>query len=120
MERGDIVLVRFSFTDLRSSKLRPALVIAPENKYGDVILAFISSVIKDIEDTDFVLDENDKDFSKTGLKKASVFKMGKIATLSKDIVYGKMGSVSARLQRELDERLKRALRLRNWSRENRV
>jgi len=50
-------------------------------------------VIKDIEDTDFVIDENHKDFSKTGLKRASVFKMGKIATLSKDIVYGTLGSV---------------------------
>jgi mRNA interferase MazF len=105
--------VRFPFTDLSSSKLRPALVIAPENKYGDVILAFISSVIKDIEDTDFVLDKSDKDFSKTGLKKASGFKMGKLATLSKDIVYGKLGSVSPRLQRELDERLEKALHLRN-------
>lgn len=113
MKKGDIVLVRFPFTDLSSSKLRPALVVAPENRYRDVILAFISSVIKDIEDTDFVLDEKDRDFSKSGLKKTSVFKMGKIATLSKDIVYGKMGSVSPRLQEELDERLRRALWLRN-------
>lgn len=105
--------MRFPFTDLSSSKLRPALVIAPENKYGDVVLAFISSVIKGIEATDFVLDRSDKDFSKTGLKKTSVFKMGKIATLSKDIIYGKMGSVSPRLQEELDKRLKRALWLRN-------
>lgn len=116
MKRGDIVLVRFPFTDLSSSKLRPASVIAPENKYGDVILAFISSVIEDIEATDFVLDKSDKDFSKTGLKRTSVFKMGKIATLSKDIVYGKMGSVTLRLQGELDERLKKALRLRDRSR----
>ncbi len=113
MDRGDIVLVRFPFTDLSSSRLRPALVIAPENEYGDVILAFISSVIKDIEATDFVLDKSDKDFSETGLKKSSAFKMGKIATLSKDIVYCKMGSVTPRLQGELDERLRKALRLRN-------
>jgi len=111
MERGEIVLVRFPFTDLSSSKLRPALVVAPEDKYGNVILAFISSVIKDIEDTDFVIDENHKDFSKTGLKRASDFKMGKIATLSKDIVYSTLGSVSAGLQREFDERLKGALQL---------
>ena len=68
-------------------------------------------MIKDIEDTDFVIDENHKDFSKTGLKRASVFKMGKTATLSKDIVYGTLGSVSAGLQREFDERSKRALQL---------
>ena len=115
MKRGDIVLVRFPFTDLSSSKLRPAVVIAPENSCGDVILAFVSSVIRDTQDTDFVLSESDKDFSKSGLKKTSVFKMGKIATLSKDIVYGKMGSVSPRLQETLDEKLRRALWLRDSS-----
>lgn len=113
MKRGDIVLVRFPFTDLSSSKLRPAIIIAPENKDGDIILAFISSVIKDVEDTDFLLGKNDKDFSKTGLKRVSVFKMGKIATLNRNIVYGQIGSVSASLQRKLDERLKRALLLPN-------
>ena len=115
MKRGDIVLVRFPFTDLSSSKLRPAVVIAPENSCGDVILAFVSSVIRDTQDTDFVLSESDKDFSKSGLKKTSVFKMGKIATLSKDAVYGRMGSVSPRLQKILDEKLRRALWLRDLS-----
>lgn len=111
MERGDIVLVRFPFTDLSGSKLRPALVVAFENKYGDVILAFISSGVKETGNTDFVLKEGNGDFSKTGLKKTSVFKMGKLATLSKDLLSGKIGSVSPRLQEKLDEKLRKALRL---------
>lgn len=111
MERGDIVLVRFPFTDLSSSKLRPALVLAPCNKYEDVILAFISSVVEETDDTDYVLKEDDKDFPETGLKRTSVFKMAKLATLSKDLISGEIGFVSARLQEKLDKKLEIALNL---------
>jgi mRNA interferase MazF len=111
MERGDIVLVRFPFTDLSASKLRPALVLALDNKYEDIILAFISSVVEDTEETDYILEEDDKDFPETGLKRTSVFKMAKLATLSEDLVSGEIGSISAGLQEKLDEKLKIALNL---------
>ena len=44
--RGDIVLVSFPFTDLSSSKRRPALVVSPDpfNEQGqDVVLIAITS-----------------------------------------------------------------------------
>lgn len=44
--RGDIVLVSFPFTDVSSSKRRPALVISPDlfNEQGqDVVLVAITS-----------------------------------------------------------------------------
>lgn len=44
--RGDIVLVSFPFTDLTSSKRRPALVISPNafNEHGeDLVLVAITS-----------------------------------------------------------------------------
>ena len=44
--RGDIVLVSFPFTDLSSSKRRPALIISPDafNERGeDVVLVAITS-----------------------------------------------------------------------------
>ncbi len=41
----DIVLVPFPFTDLTTSKKRPALVVSPDsyNSGPDVIIAFITS-----------------------------------------------------------------------------
>ena len=47
MKKWDIVLVRYPFTDFSSQKLRPALVLLPEDQEGDLLLAFITSnVIK--------------------------------------------------------------------------
>ena len=80
MKRGDIVLVRFPFSDYSTTKLRPALVISANNeKY--ISVAFISSAIPvELEKTDFLLIEEDDGFIQTRLKKDSVFKMNKIAT----------------------------------------
>ena len=111
MEKSTIVLVRFPFTNYKSEKLRPALVISTDNK-RDVCVAFISSVVPlELEKTDYLLTEDDKDFPLTGLKKDSVFRMNKIATLDKEIILGKLGSVSKELQQRLDEKLKIAFGL---------
>ena len=46
--RGDIVLVSFPFTDLSSSKRRPALVVSPNShneQLQDVVLVAVTSKI---------------------------------------------------------------------------
>src|SRR3989344_6658270 len=106
MERNDIILVHFPFTDYSSAKLRPALIISARNK-EDICVAFISSVIPAVlEETDFVLGEEDKDFILTGLKKGSVFKMDKLATISKRMAIGKLGSLSSALETKINLKLK--------------
>ncbi|MFN3532028.1 MAG: hypothetical protein ACK41Q_05865 [Candidatus Brocadia sp.] len=51
--KGKIVLVPFPFTDLTSTKLRPALDIREGEK--DVVLAFISSKIqKEVSEADIL------------------------------------------------------------------
>ena len=115
LNRGDIVLVPFPFTDLTSTKVRPAVVISSDSinrKSGDIIVAFISSVAPpQIETADFLITNSESDFKSTGLKTDSVFKMAKIATLSRSLMLRKIGEVSSRIRAELNERLKRALDL---------
>ncbi len=94
MQKGDIVLVRFPFTDLSSEKLRPALVLTEETKTGDVILAFITSQITQKEDIDILISESSDDFRQTGLKKESLIKLNKITTLNRRIIVGKIGKLS--------------------------
>jgi mRNA interferase MazF len=115
VKRGTIVLTKFPFTDLSSSKRRPAVTISRFNhEREDVIVAFISSVIpEEPGDTDFVLNISHQDFLRTGLKKKSVFKMDKLATLNKSIFSGELGVVSENIMSELESRLKAALELKN-------
>ncbi len=44
-DKWDIVLVPFPFTNLKSAKRRPALIISPGtyNQYEDIVIAFITS-----------------------------------------------------------------------------
>ena len=114
MQRGDIVLTPFPFTSLESKKVRPALIISsPLIDDRTVIVAFISSVInkENILKVDFLLDKTDKNFDKTGLKKTSIFKLGKLATLDKKIIYGRIGHLPEELMNKINEKLKKALLL---------
>ena len=112
-ERGKIILVPFPFTDLSSSKLRPALIVSdPEYTDKDVSVVFISSKItKGKKTTDYLLKPNDAHFDQTGLKAASLIKCNKIATLDKKIVLGEIGFLHPDCQKRVDQNIKRALGL---------
>ncbi|MFH1003965.1 MAG: type II toxin-antitoxin system PemK/MazF family toxin [Bacteroidota bacterium] len=113
IKRGTIVLTKFPFTDLRAYKRRPAVVISKDNKSKtDFILAFITSVIPDnLSKTDLLLDLSHFDFKNSGLKKASLIKLDKIATINRSIITGELGYVSLGTLKEIDKRLKIALGL---------
>ena len=85
--KGDIVLVNFPFTDLTGKKVRPACVLADDGR--DVTLAFISSVIENPGAFDLKL----KPDTSNNLKKESLLKVSKLATLSRTIILGKIGII---------------------------
>ena len=108
LKRGDIVLVPFPFTDLLNEKVGPAVVISMVNDI-DVSVAFLSSVIPKVPaEFDFVLPKSHPDFSITGLKKSSVFKMNKVLTLERSIIVRRLGNVSPSIQKKLDTRFRLA------------
>ena len=85
MKKRDVVLIKFPFTDLSGNKLRPALVLFESG--NDLIVAFITSVLSVKFTGDIPLVKSDKN----GLKKDSVLKLSKLATLSKELVAGRIG-----------------------------
>ena len=73
MKRGDIVLVKYPFTDFSAGKFRPALVILPEDEEGDFLLAFITSINATKNAFDIPLSKN-----RTGLHKDSILRLKKL------------------------------------------
>lgn len=105
-KKGKIVLIPFPFTDLSASKVRPAVIVSNFSQGEDIIVAFISSLKNRIQKTDIVINGQDKDFPKTGLKTDSVIKTGKLATLDKKIILGEIGEISASIEKEINKKIK--------------
>ncbi len=84
---GDIVLLKFPFTDGKTFKRRPALIIY-DSLDGDIIVCRITSQIYKTEN-DIYID----DWEKAGLKLPSVIRLHKIATLEKELVELVMGHI---------------------------
>lgn len=81
---GAIVLVRFPFSDLSQSKLRPAVVLAHAGR-GDQILCQVTS--KPYGDAGAV-ELNDAAFASGSLRVTSYARPGKLFTASDDLVTG--------------------------------
>jgi len=113
MNRGDIVLITFPFSDLSSTKVRPALVLSPENPAEqDFIVALISSnTARPRSPTDHLLLTSDADFAGTWLKVDSVFRVAKLHSLNKALAKRRLGNVNAHLMQALEEKLCLALGL---------
>ena len=104
--KGKIVLLPFPFTNLTSTKRRPALVLL--ERPNDVVVAFISSIIpKPIEDHQVILDKNHKSFTITGLKVSSTIYLDKIATIDKKLIIGELGQISNDIKREVNKRIQK-------------
>jgi mRNA interferase MazF len=93
---GDIVLLKFPFTDGKTFKRRPALIINDFND-GDIIVCRITSQIYK-SNFDVLIDN----WEKSGLKLPSVVRVHKLATLEKEMVELILG----RIDNSVNKRIK--------------
>ena len=107
---GDIVLVNFPFTDLLSSKVRPAIITTVKGE-DVIILGIFSKIPEKMNDSYFVMDETDEYFTKTGLKKRSVIKTEKIAVIHSSIIKRPLGSLPKDIFKIIKAKLKKTLEL---------
>jgi len=92
--RGQVVLVRFPFTDLRSSKQRPAVVLSSEafQKIGqDVLVAAVSGQRVDRPSP---FDHVVMEWEGAGLLMPSVVRAGKLVTLDRQLIRRTLGSLA--------------------------
>ena len=108
--KGDIVFVRFPYTDLSVSKPRPALVLHEER--DEVVLAYISSRVPILpSDTDVLILRKDPSFEATGLKRDSVIKLSVLTTLKNWFIEGLFGEIDDSLRDEINAKLASCYRL---------
>jgi mRNA interferase MazF len=100
--RGDIVLVPFPFTDLSTTKQRPAVVLSSERYHqatGDCLVAAITSVRP--------LALSPEDQAAGGLLKPSIIKLGKLITLDRRLIRRTLGRLPATTVETLLAEMKR-------------
>ncbi|HLG36050.1 MAG TPA: type II toxin-antitoxin system PemK/MazF family toxin [Bacteroidia bacterium] len=105
MNKGDIILVPFPFTDLSGNKLRPALILSVNE--NDVTVAFITTQLHWREVTDVILQPS----LETGLKKESIIRLSKLATLDKELILGQLGKLDSTILENVNRNLKNILKL---------
>lgn len=101
-QAGQVVLFRFPQTDLTEGKLRPALLLGRlPGEYDDWLICMIPSQMRHvIPEFDEIVGEDDPDFAESGLKAASVIRIGRLAVVQGEVLLGAVGQIAPeRLQR---------------------
>ena len=101
---GDIVLLRFPFTDGLSFKRRPALIINDTND-GDVVVCRITSQIYKTK-----FDVKIDNWGKSGLKLPSVIRIHKLATLKTEMVEIIMGKIDDSIKEKVEQKFKKLIK----------
>ena len=85
---GDIVLIRFPFSDGKRAVQRPALVLY-DNRDLDLVLCRVTTK-PCFSDADFKID----DWKGAGLLKISYVRVSKMATLEKEMISRNLGALA--------------------------
>ncbi len=87
---GDVVAVRFPFSDLSASKIRPAVVLASSGKQDWVLCQVTSNAYSDAR----AVTLNGAAFSSGGLRVTSYARPGKLFTANEAVMVGKEGALT--------------------------
>ena len=106
MNRGDVVLFDWPYTDRIGSKLRPALVVQADDlnqSLADTILALITRTRRGIS-TEVAIEPR-----QAGIRHSSVIDCKNLLTADKSFVYTTIGKLDAASLQAVDEALRVAL-----------
>jgi mRNA interferase MazF len=105
MKEGDIVLALLPQTDGRS-KSRPAVVLRRMPGFGDLLVCGISTQLRQqVAGFDETIEPHHPDFQSSGLKAASLIRLGFMAVLPARSFLGTIGSISGQRHQRLLSRL---------------
>ena len=102
-----VVLFRFPRTNQTAGKLRPALVIRKvPGPHDDWLICMISSQLsQEVREFDEVISEKDGDYILSGLKQASLIRIGRLAVVDQNILLGAIGEIDAARLKRIKKRI---------------
>ncbi len=103
---GTVVLVRFPFSDLSRSTLRPAVVLADAGR-GDYVLCQITS--NPYADPD-AIEIRDEHFNRGSLHRTSYVRPGKLFTANDALIVREVGALKPDIRRAIVEAIEKILR----------
>lgn len=108
-----IVKFLFPFADnFDKAKPRPCLVISPSfGKHNQIILAYITTDLKDKLDTDIFIDSTKPIFTETGLRSLSLIKLHRLITVTPSQIGEVIGVLPNKLIPELKKKLMKVFQL---------
>lgn len=110
MKEGDVLLTPLRQGD-GTLKDRPALFLKRMPPFQDFLVCGLSTQIQQaVPDFDETIDLADADFRTSGLKAASLIRLGYLAVLPRSEFKGRIGSVSTSRRKRLLARLSEFLR----------
>ena len=110
MNERDVVLTPLPQSDGRI-KHRPAIVLRQMPPFGDLLVCGISTQLHQaVADFDDLIEPPHDDFPASGLKAASVIRLGFLAVLPASSFIGGIGAISAERHHRLLTRLSQFLR----------
>jgi mRNA interferase MazF len=103
--QGQVVLIPFPFTDLTTTKQRPAVILSSDvynRTHPDLILAAITSQIPaKLQPDEYLLSGTDQ--KTAGLPKPSVIKLGKIVTIDQRLIRRVLGNLPVETTKKVKE-----------------
>ena len=101
----DVVVVPFPFTDQNTEKKRPALVLSDFDTFNDITENCVLAMITSSKNSEWPFDTNIGSLQKAGLPAPSKVRM-KLFTLDNRLIIKKIGGLSAKDQKAIQENLK--------------
>ena len=105
MNQGNVILTPVR-QDHGHVKNRPAIFLREMPPYRDVLVCGISTQLhQEVKGFDEVVHQADFDFKSTGLRSASLIRLGFLAVLPRSAVIGSIGAISPERHKRLLQRL---------------
>ncbi len=99
--KGDIIVLPFPFSDLSTSKKRPAVIVAVF--IGDDILC--CQITSEARFDEYAIILTEKDFKDGSLDQTSIIRPNRLFTADKSIILYKIGSLKKEKVKEVEEKI---------------